>query len=103
VGYVDVVVVDVAQQAVVSVAVGLSAVGDELDGAADRREVLEQAGCLVGVALRRRRRVGDFGCVDASLGFPKLSDHRAWRVAVACWARRLDADVLRLHCVRDHA
>lgn len=40
-GYIDVVVVDVAQQTVVSVAVGLSAVGDELDGAADRRQVLE--------------------------------------------------------------
>ena len=64
-GYVDVVVVDVAQQPVVSVAVGLSAVGDDLDGAADRREVLEQAGCLVGVAPRRRWRVGNFGGVDA--------------------------------------
>lgn len=69
VGYVDAGVVDVAQQPVVPVAVGLAAVGDQLDDAADRRELLlEQVGCLVGVALSRRRRVGDFGGVDASLG-----------------------------------
>ena len=55
VDYVDVVVVDVAQQPVVAVAVGLGGVGDELNGAADRRELLEQVCCLVGVALRRRR------------------------------------------------
>src|SRR3546814_14811462 len=39
-GYVGVVVVDVAQQPVVAIAVGLAAVGDQLDGAADRRAFL---------------------------------------------------------------
>lgn len=93
-GYVDVVVVDVAQQTVVSVAVRLSAVGDELDGAADRREVLEQAGCLVGVALRRRRRVGDFGCVDASLGFAELSVRACLEGIVVCWFGEVDGELL---------
>ena len=93
VGYVDV-VVDVAQQPVVPVAVGLAAVSDELDGAADRREFLEQVCCLVGVALGRRRRVGDFGGVDASLGFAELSVRACLEGIVVCWFGEVDGELL---------
>lgn len=94
VGYVDPAVVDVAQQPVVPVAVGLAAVGDQLDGAADRRELLEQVGCLVGVALSRRRRVGDFGGVDSSLGFAELSVRACLEGIVVCWFGEVDGELL---------
>src|SRR3546814_13928352 len=60
-GYVGVAVVDVAQQPVVAISVGLAAVGDQLPDAADRREFLELVGCLVRGALGRPRRVGTRG------------------------------------------
>ncbi|GAW49662.1 Adenylosuccinate synthetase [Nocardioides sp. PD653] len=56
--------VDVAKQPVVAVAVGLGGVGAQPNGAADRRESLRQAGGVLGVALGRLRRVGDFGGFD---------------------------------------
>ena len=50
--------------AVLAVTAGLGGVGDQVDGAAHRRQSLEHARGIRGVALGRRRRVSDFGGVD---------------------------------------